>query len=121
VEAIIRAVATEFGIPRMDIVGTRGNPEIVLARHVAMALCQRFRSLSTTRIGRRFGRRDHSTVIHAIRRMAPLMACAAATLSPDATPSDWARFMRGKLVAGFVLSAGRKKTEFDRSTAELKS
>jgi hypothetical protein len=121
VEAIIRAVATEFGIPRRDIVGTRGNPEIVLARHVAMALCRRFRALSTTRIGRRFGRRDHSTVLHAIRRMAPLMACAAATLSPDATPSDWARFMRAKLVAGFVLSAGRKKTEFDRSTAELKS
>lgn len=41
----------------------------VRARQVAMYLCRKLTGRSTTEIGKKFGGRDHSTVIHAVRRI----------------------------------------------------
>ena len=43
--------------------------DIVQARHIAIFLCKRLTTLSMPDMGRRFGGRDHTTILHAIRKV----------------------------------------------------
>lgn len=60
-------VAEAYGMTIEAIIGKSRKRPIVDARHVAMHFCKQMTSLSLEAIGRRFGGRDHSTVIHACR------------------------------------------------------
>jgi hypothetical protein len=103
------AICLEFGVTRLDIINRNRDRATVLARHVAIALCRHLMTnVSTTWIGYRF-KRDHTSIMHAIRRMAPLIDCAAGTMTANAAPSEWARFMHEKLAAGFELSRPRRR------------
>jgi chromosomal replication initiator protein len=68
VEDIQAAVATSFGISTADLIGPTRAAEPVLARHVAILLTREHTELSLPEIGRRFGGRDHSTILNSIRR-----------------------------------------------------
>ena len=61
-------VALETGVTAEEMRGPLQIREVVAARHLAMALVSETLKLSTPRIGKLFGGRDHSTVISAIKR-----------------------------------------------------
>jgi chromosomal replication initiation ATPase DnaA len=65
--AIVEAVASRFGMTAADLIGPRRTREYAYARHMAMAEVRAARCLSLPAIGRMFGGRDHTTVIHGIR------------------------------------------------------
>lgn len=75
IKDIQRAVAQEFDISCAGFFSIRRTKSIVLPRQVAMYLAKELTSLSLPRIGQRFGGRDHTTVLHAWRKIAALRAC----------------------------------------------
>jgi hypothetical protein len=66
---IIKAVTKEFKVTYNDLISHRKYNEIVIPRFVVIYLARRLTLLSTTGIGKSLGKRDHSTIIHALRRM----------------------------------------------------
>jgi len=74
VDKIQRAVAEEFGITLNDMTSKRRARDIARPRQVAMYLCKRLTKRSLPDIGRRFGGRDHTTVMHAVKRIDQLRA-----------------------------------------------
>ncbi len=68
-ELILSAVAAVTGVPRPCILGPSRSPGPVLARQVAMYLHRHLLSLSLSTIAANFGREDHTTVMHALRRV----------------------------------------------------
>ncbi len=73
VDDIQRAVALRFNVKVTDMVSKRRNKAIVTPRHVAMYLAKTMTTRSLPDIGRRFGGRDHSTVIHAVNKVTALL------------------------------------------------
>ena len=71
--AIQAAVADDFGMTLNDMVMHRRVFQIVLARHVAMYLCHVLTRNSSVAIAQRFDGRDHTTVLHAVRRIKRLI------------------------------------------------
>ena len=68
IEAVIHAVSQEFDVPEDKLLEAgRGTKEVAHARQVAMFLMKKLTTLSLKSIGMRFGNRDHSTVMHAIK------------------------------------------------------
>jgi chromosomal replication initiation ATPase DnaA len=70
VENVIKCVCVVEGIERAEIVGQRRNKAICLARHMVYYLAAKVTSRSLPFIGRMIGCRDHTTIIHGIRRIA---------------------------------------------------
>ena len=68
-DSIIKEVSRYFGIDEDMIRGPSRSREIANARQVAMHLVRRMTSLSTPDIGREFGGRDHTTVIHSLEQV----------------------------------------------------
>ena len=73
VREIQRAVAERSGVAVTAMAGKGKIPEHVLARQIAMYLCRELTGKSYAQIGRLFGGRDHSTVMHGVSRVARLM------------------------------------------------
>lgn len=69
VEVIQKTVATFFNIRLSDLKAKKKNKSFVLPRQVAMYLCRKLTNLSLQEIGEKFGGKDHTTVIHAIRKI----------------------------------------------------
>ena len=69
VEDVVRRVSDVFNIPEKTIIGKSRKMEIVEARQVAMYLCRCLIGDSLSNIGVCFGGRDHTTVIHAMRKI----------------------------------------------------
>jgi hypothetical protein len=90
---IIHAVCVESGVRRLDLISQRRTKNLVLPRHIAMALCRELTGLSYPTIGRRFGGRDHTTVMHAADKFRPQCAAVRTRLLPDAPVIHWAREM----------------------------
>ncbi len=67
---ILRDVMGHFGVKRADLTGPSRSRSIALPRQICMFLARRFTSHSLEDIGRFFGRRDHTTVLHASRQIA---------------------------------------------------
>ena len=73
VDEIQKAVATHFGVTAADICSKRRTQSVVRPRHVAMYLSKTMTTRSLPDIGRRFGGRDHSTVIHAVNKVTAMI------------------------------------------------
>ena len=69
-DRILSAVSERFGVRPETLVGKRRTQAITVPRQVAMYLMRHLTELSLVEIGRVFGGRDHSTVIHACRQVA---------------------------------------------------
>ena len=69
-EEIKREVASFFGIKVSDLASKRRTQDLVYARQIAMHLCRQLTPSSLPVIGKLFGGRDHSTVIHALNIIA---------------------------------------------------
>ena len=70
IDEIKREVATYFGIKISDLVSKRRTQNLVYPRQLAMHLCRQLTSSSLPVIGKMFGGRDHSTVIHSLNIIA---------------------------------------------------
>jgi chromosomal replication initiator protein len=68
-DSILQAVCDYFGVESMDLMSGRRQRTISLARSVAMYLVRKTAKLSFPEIGQRLGKRNHSTVISACRRI----------------------------------------------------
>ena len=71
---IMEVTATFFGVTMDDLCGTSREKDFVTARQMAMYLCRELTDLSLPKIGQQFGNRDHTTVMHADRKIRTLMA-----------------------------------------------
>ena len=74
VEDILRVVAKHYNVTRADILSQRRTANVVKPRQIAMYLAKSLTLRSLPEIGRRFGGRDHTTVLHAVRKIDGLIA-----------------------------------------------
>ena len=72
VDDIQKAASEHFGLKQVDLISERRNRAIARPRQAAMWLAKQLTTRSLPDIGRRFGGRDHTTVLHAIRRIEAL-------------------------------------------------
>jgi chromosomal replication initiation ATPase DnaA len=66
---VMRVAARHFRLPVDYLIADRRSVDIVYARHVAMYMAYRMTNNSTPMIGRVFGGRDHTTVLHAVKKI----------------------------------------------------
>jgi len=71
---IMMQTAAYFGVTVDDLCGSSRSRVLVTARQIAMYLCRELTDLSLPKIGQAFGGRDHTTVMHADRKIRQLMA-----------------------------------------------
>tara|TARA_R110002110_G_scaffold13596_19_gene64830 strand:+ start:1384 stop:2757 length:1374 start_codon:yes stop_codon:yes gene_type:complete len=74
VEEIQRKVSDHYNIRLSDMIGPKRLRSYARPRQVAMYLCKQMTSRSLPEIGRRFGGRDHTTVMHGVKRIEELKA-----------------------------------------------
>ncbi len=74
IEEIQKLVANHYSVSRADILSSRRTAVVVRPRQVAMFLAKTLTMRSLPEIGRRFGGRDHTTVLHAVRKIEALSA-----------------------------------------------
>ena len=74
VAAIMAATAEYFGLTMEDLTGTSRSRGLVAGRQIAMYLSRELTDMSLPKIGQAFGNRDHTTVMHAERKIRSLMA-----------------------------------------------
>ena len=72
IEDIQRVVARQYNVSRADLLSSRRTANVVRPRQVAMYLAKVLTLRSLPEIGRRFGGRDHTTVLHAVRKIETL-------------------------------------------------
>jgi chromosomal replication initiator protein len=72
--SIMAQTAAYFGLTIDDLCGQSRTHVLVTARQIAMYLCRELTDLSLPKIGQQFGGRDHTTVMHANRKIRTLMA-----------------------------------------------
>jgi chromosomal replication initiator protein len=73
IDEIQRKVAEHYGLKMQDMHSARRARQVARPRQVAMFLCKKLTSRSLPEIGRKFGGRDHTTVMHAVRKIDELM------------------------------------------------
>ena len=80
-EEIQGATAAAFGLAREDLLARDRRPEVARARHVAMYLARELTETGLPALGRGFGGRSHSTVLHAHRKIAEEMGADRDTVA----------------------------------------
>lgn len=73
VEQIIKHTADHFCLTPSDLRGKRRTRDIAFARQIAMYLSRELTDLSLPKLGEEFGGRDHTTVLHAVRKIERLL------------------------------------------------
>lgn len=73
IEDIQRVVAKHYNVSKQDLLSSRRTRSIVWPRQIAMFLAKTMTPRSLPEIGRRFGGRDHTTVLHAVRKVEELV------------------------------------------------
>ena len=74
IEDIQKVVATHYNVSKHDLLSARRTRAIVRPRQIAMYLAKTMTPRSFPEIGKRFGGRDHTTVLHAVRKVEELAA-----------------------------------------------
>lgn len=78
VDDILAVVCSRYGVSRVDIKGQRRTANVVRPRQIAMYLAKTMTMRSLPEISRIFGGRDHTTVLHAVRKLERMVAADAA-------------------------------------------
>jgi chromosomal replication initiator protein len=73
VDEIQKTVAEHFNMKQADLLSERRTRAVARPRQIAMWLCKQHTTRSYPDIGRRFGGRDHTTVLHGVRKIEELM------------------------------------------------
>jgi chromosomal replication initiator protein len=69
IDDILKIVGRHYNVARADLLSPRRARSVVVPRQVGMYLAKKLTARSLPEIGRRFGGRDHSTVLHAVRKI----------------------------------------------------
>ena len=69
IEDILRVISRHYGVSKGDLLSQRRHRSVVWPRQIGMYLAKQLTARSLPEIGRRFGNRDHTTVLHAIRKI----------------------------------------------------
>ncbi len=69
IDDILKIVGRHYNVARADLLSPRRSRTVVVPRQIGMYLAKKLTSRSLPEIGRRFGGRDHSTVLHAVRKI----------------------------------------------------
>ncbi|WEK03954.1 MAG: chromosomal replication initiator protein DnaA [Candidatus Devosia phytovorans] len=69
IEDILKIVSRHYKVPRNELLSARRSRDVVRPRQIAMFLAKALTSRSLPEIGRRFGGRDHTTVLHSVRKV----------------------------------------------------
>ena len=69
IEDILRIISRHYGVSKSDLLSQRRHRSVVWPRQIGMYLAKQLTQRSLPEIGRRFGNRDHTTVLHAIRKI----------------------------------------------------
>ena len=69
IEDILRIISRHYGVSKSDLLSQRRHRSVVWPRQIGMYLAKQMTARSLPEIGRRFGNRDHTTVLHAIRKI----------------------------------------------------
>jgi chromosomal replication initiator protein len=72
-ERIMRAVSVFYGFSKIELCSIRRHGPLVRARQVAAFLCKTLTLRTLPDIARRLGGRDHTTILHAVRKIARLI------------------------------------------------
>jgi chromosomal replication initiator protein len=73
IEDILQIIGRHYSVSRADLLSPRRARSIVRPRQIGMYLAKKLTSRSLPEIGKRFGGRDHSTVLHAVRKIEDLL------------------------------------------------
>lgn len=73
IEDVLRAVTGHFNVSRADLLSARRHKSVVYPRQVGMYLAKTLTTRSLPEIGRKFGGRDHTTVLYAVRKIERLV------------------------------------------------
>jgi chromosomal replication initiator protein len=73
IDDIQRKVAEHYNIRLADLIGPKRARNVARPRQIAMYLAKQMTSRSLPEIGRRFGGRDHTTIMHGVRKIDELM------------------------------------------------
>lgn len=74
IASIIAVVCAKYGVTRTDILSHRRTRNVVVPRQIAIVLAKRLTLRSLPELGRRFGNRDHTTILHAINKISRMRA-----------------------------------------------
>ncbi len=91
VKHVIRLVCKHYNISRTAMLSSQRSQSIVRPRQVAFYLCKELTGRSLPEIGRKFGDKDHTTVLHGVRKVGELMA-------RDAEFASEVAFLKNKLL-----------------------
>lgn len=91
IDEIQRKVAEHYTLKLADLLSERRARQVARPRQVAMYLCKKLTPRSLPEIGRKFGGRDHTTVMHAVKKIEELM-------TEDASFKDEVELVRRSLV-----------------------
>ncbi len=69
IEDIMKIIGRHYNVAKSDLLSPRRARSVVVPRQIGMYLAKKLTSRSLPEIGRRFGGRDHSTVLHAVRKI----------------------------------------------------
>ena len=69
IDVILKIVGRHYNVGRTDLLSPRRARAVVVPRQIGMYLAKKLTARSLPEIGRRFGGRDHSTVLHAVRKI----------------------------------------------------
>lgn len=72
--SIRRVVCSHYRVSQTELLSRRRTADVVLPRQIAMYLARNFTIQSMPQIGRATGRKDHTTVLHAVRKVERLLA-----------------------------------------------
>lgn len=72
-EMILEMVGNEFGVTKLELRSDRRTRPLARARQVAMYVAMKMTTFSTVKVGTLLGKRDHTTVIHGVRRIKELL------------------------------------------------
>lgn len=73
IDDILKIIGRHYNVARSDLLSPRRARAVVVPRQIGMYLAKKLTPRSLPEIGRRFGGRDHSTVLHAVRKIEELM------------------------------------------------
>jgi len=72
VDDIITAISDYFQVPATDLLGTSRKKEIVFPRQISWLLCKDILKMSYEAIGKDFGGKNHTTIMHGIKKIKEL-------------------------------------------------
>jgi Bacterial dnaA protein helix-turn-helix len=88
VSSISAIVAKEYGVSKVDLLSDRRTDNVVRPRHVIMYLAKALTTSSLPAIAHRLGKRDHTTVIHGVRKIEALLSKVGPLLEKDEFQRD---------------------------------